>query len=114
MLKPSHNRDAKRHRHVVGGNFSRCFVRHYCLQYHGIFLLPAFLNEDLDTITAMVRSAAVVRYNPMVAFKWAIIVSIGTMIGFATGFIGFIVVFPILGYATWHAYSDTLAKQTAP
>lgn len=78
------------------------------------FSLPAFLNEDLDTITAMVRSAAVVRYNPMVAFKWAIIVSIGTMIGFATGFIGFIVVFPILGYATWHAYSDTLAKQTAP
>ena len=78
------------------------------------FSLPAFLNEALDTITAMVRSAAVVRYNPMVAFKWAIIVSIGTMIGFATGFIGFTVVFPILGYATWHAYSDTLAKQTAP
>ena len=34
------------------------------------------------------------------------------MVGFAMGCLGFIVVFPILGYATWHAYSDTLAKQT--
>jgi uncharacterized membrane protein len=76
------------------------------------FSLPAFLKEDLDAITAIVRSAAVVRYNPMVAFKWAIIVSIGMMVGFAMGFLGFIIVFSILGYATWHAYSDTLAKQT--
>ncbi len=48
----------------------------------------------------------------MVAFKWAIIVSIGMMVGFEMGCLGFIVVFPILGYATWHAYSDTLAKPT--
>jgi uncharacterized membrane protein len=34
------------------------------------------------------------------------------MVGFAMGCLGFIIVLPILGYATWHAYSDTLAKQT--
>lgn len=76
------------------------------------FSLPAFLAEETDVVTAMVRSAAVVRYNPRVAFRWALILATATIIGFATAFIGFIVIFPLLGHATWHAYRDTLAKQT--
>ena len=75
------------------------------------FSLPAFLVEEQDVITAMVRSAAVVRYNPKVAFRWAMMIVLGTGVGFVTGFLGFIVVFPLLGHATWHAYCDTLAKQ---
>lgn len=58
------------------------------------FSLLDFLNEDLDIITTMVRSPAVVRYNSMMVFKWMITVIIGTMIGPAACFI---VVFPILG-----------------
>lgn len=78
------------------------------------FSLPAFLVEEQDVITAMVRSAAVVRYNPKVAFRWAMMIVLGTGFGFVTGFLGFILVFPLLGHATWHAYQDTLAKQTVP
>lgn len=78
------------------------------------FSLPAFLVEEQDVITAMVRSAAVVRYNPKVALRWALMIVVGTGFGFVTGFLGFIVVFPLLGHATWHAYRDTLAKQTVP
>lgn len=74
------------------------------------FSLLDFLNEDLDIITTMVRSPTVVRYNFMMVFKWVITVIFGTMIGLATYFI---VVFPILGYATWPAYMDILAKQAA-
>jgi predicted secreted protein len=48
------------------------------------FSIRAFLNEDLDTITPMVRSAGVVRYKSMVVFKSTTTVTIETMAGFLT------------------------------
>ena len=39
---------------------------------------------------------------------WAIIVALLTAVGFLTAMVGFIVIIPWLGYATWHGYRDTL------
>jgi uncharacterized membrane protein len=39
---------------------------------------------------------------------WAAIIVAVTAIGFLTLLIGMLVVAPLLGYATWHAYRDLI------
>jgi uncharacterized membrane protein len=39
---------------------------------------------------------------------WSALIVALTALGFATGMLGFVVVVPLLGHATWHAYRDTL------
>jgi uncharacterized membrane protein len=39
---------------------------------------------------------------------WALVVALLTLVGFATFFVGLAIVFPILGYATWHSYRDLM------
>lgn len=78
------------------------------------FSLPAFLTQHYDIFTAAIRSAAVIRYNPRVAAIWGLIITSLVAIGVATSFVGFIIIFPLLGHATWHAYRATVAKQTSP
>jgi uncharacterized membrane protein len=48
---------------------------------------------------------------------WAVLIAALTTLGILTWFLGLIVIVPLLGYATWHAYRDTLIPQpsaTAP
>jgi uncharacterized membrane protein len=40
---------------------------------------------------------------------WSALIVALTALGFATFLIGMIVVAPILGHATWHAYRDLIA-----
>jgi uncharacterized membrane protein len=39
---------------------------------------------------------------------WALIIVTSVLIGFATMFFGFIVLIPLIGHATWHAYRGTI------
>jgi uncharacterized membrane protein len=45
---------------------------------------------------------------------WAVLIFAMTSIGFTLWYVGLVLVVPWLGYATWHAYRDTLVpRQTA-
>ena len=72
------------------------------------FSLPMLANRDFDVVTAVVSSINAVLRNKGVMFLWAIIIVILTIVGFATALLGLIVVIPWLGYASWHAYHETL------
>ncbi len=39
---------------------------------------------------------------------WSGLLVLFTAIGIMTAFVGFLVVIPLLGYATWHGYEETL------
>jgi uncharacterized membrane protein len=39
---------------------------------------------------------------------WALIILMTVLLGFATALSGFIVLLPIIGHATWHAYKETI------
>ncbi len=39
---------------------------------------------------------------------WAALIVLALALGFATAFLGFAVLMPLLGYATWHGYLDTI------
>ncbi len=68
------------------------------------FSVPMLLSERLDALTAMGRSMALVWNNLPVMLAWGAIVLGLILLGVATGLLGLIVVFPLLGHGTWHAY----------
>jgi uncharacterized membrane protein len=69
-----------------------------------VFSIPMLLDRRTDALTAMGTSMAMVWNNltPMIA--WGAIVLALFAASAVTGFLGFIVIFPLLGHATWHAY----------
>ncbi len=73
-----------------------------------VFSLPFIANRDVDVITAVVSSINAVLRNRWTMLLWGIIVAALTAVGFATLMVGFIVIIPWLGYATWHGYREAL------
>lgn len=72
--------------------------------------LPMIVDRRCDPVTAMLTSLAAVRRNPLALLIWAMLIVLLTGLGFLTGFIGLIVIFPLLGHATWHAYRALVTR----
>jgi uncharacterized membrane protein len=69
-----------------------------------VFSIPMLLSEPVDALTAMGSSMALVWNNLRVLLVWAAIVLALFLLSLATAMIGLIVIYPLLGHATWHAY----------
>jgi uncharacterized membrane protein len=72
--------------------------------------LPMMLDRRVDMVTAMMTSLQAVRENPGAMFVWAGLIASLMVVGFATWFIGLVIIFPVLGHATWHAYRELVEK----
>ena len=70
------------------------------------FSIPMMVDKDVDAFTAMGSSFIGVTRNFRPMMKWGVIISVLAGIGFATGLLAMIIIFPLLGHATWHAYDD--------
>lgn len=68
------------------------------------FSIPMLLNERVDALTAMGTSMALVWNNLPVMLSWGAIVLALFVATLPTGLVGLIIVFPVLGHGTWHAY----------
>lgn len=68
------------------------------------FSIPMLLAEKIDAFTAMGTSISMVFRNLPVMLMWGAIVLVLFLIGVLTGLVGLIVIFPLLGHATWHSY----------
>ena len=62
------------------------------------------VDQRIDAFTAMGSSMALVWNNLGVLLIWAMIVLALFLASLATGMLGLIVIYPLLGHATWHAY----------
>ena len=69
-----------------------------------VFSVPMLLDRRVDALTAMGVSTAMVWNNLRPMLVWGAIVLALFVISVATGLLGLIVIFPLLGHATWHAY----------
>jgi len=69
-----------------------------------LFSIPMLLSERVDAFTAMGISTALVWNNLRVMLIWGAIVLALFLLSLATGLLGLIAVFPVLGHGTWHAY----------
>jgi uncharacterized membrane protein len=68
------------------------------------FSIPMQLEQRTDALTAMGSSLALVWHNLPAMLTWAAIMLVLVLFSIATGLLGLIVVFPVLGHGTWHAY----------
>ena len=65
-------------------------------------------------MTALVTSINAVLRNKRAMVVWAALIVAAVVAGFATGFLAFGVLIPLLGYATWHAYRETIDASAWP
>lgn len=69
-----------------------------------VFSVPMLLDRDVDALTAMGTSMKLVWNNLMPMIVWGAMILWLFALCVATGLIGMIIIFPLLGHATWHAY----------
>jgi len=78
------------------------------------FSLPMIMDRKVDVVTAVITSINAVLRNRAVLALWVCIIVLIVAIGFATAFIGFIILMPLVGHATWHAYQETINAEAWP
>jgi uncharacterized membrane protein len=69
-----------------------------------VFGVPMVVDRDVDAFTAMGTSISLAWNNLPVMLAWGVIVMLLTALSLLTGMLGFVITFPLLGHATWHAY----------
>nr|MBL8454964.1 DUF2189 domain-containing protein [Zoogloeaceae bacterium] len=69
-----------------------------------IVSIPLMLDRNQDAITAMLASVNALLHNPGAMIVWALLIVVLTVVGFLTFHLGLVVLMPVLGHASWHAY----------
>jgi uncharacterized membrane protein len=78
------------------------------------FSLPMIMDRKVDSITAVVTSVNAVLRNKQPMLLWASLIGMAVVLGFATACLGFSVLLPLIGHATWHAYQETIDASIWP
>ena len=78
------------------------------------FSLPMIMHRDVDSVTAIVTSVNAVLRNKLAMLVWLTIIVTGLALGVATAFVGLIVIIPVIGYAAWHGYLETIDADAFP
>lgn len=87
---------------VVGAIFAAII---FCV---GAFSIPMLMDRKVDTVTAVVTSINAVLKNKITMLIWGLVIVVLVLVGVLTFYVGFIVLLPLVGHATWHAYKDTI------
>jgi uncharacterized membrane protein len=69
-----------------------------------VIAVPLIQDKPVTAGDAMFESLRAVSRHPVACATWALLIGVLTAVGFATALIGLIVIYPILGHASWHAY----------
>jgi uncharacterized membrane protein len=84
---------------LVGGGFAMLV---YSL---GVVSIPMILDRDTDAISAAITSLEVVFHNTFVMILWGAVITVLVVSALLLPWsIGLVVVGPLLGHASWHAY----------
>jgi uncharacterized membrane protein len=68
--------------------------------------VPAIIDARLSAGQAVRTSLRAVATNPAPMLLWAALITVVVAAGFATLLLGLVVLMPLVGHATWHAYRD--------
>ncbi|KPH63800.1 DUF2189 domain-containing protein [Pseudoalteromonas sp. NEC-BIFX-2020_002] len=83
-----------------------------------VFAISAFtpqimMERRVDIMTAVMSSMHAVKTNFSAMVVWSICIFVLVALGFATGATGFIVIMPLLSYASWHGYIAIIKTKKA-
>ena len=79
-----------------------------------VVAMPLLLDRKLNTLQAVLTSWKVVLNHPIPMVVWAFLIMGLSMMGILSLFIGLIVIVPMLGHASWHAYRDLVDTSDVP
>lgn len=91
---------------LVGTAFGAAFA--FVLFCLTAISLPLLLDKELDFVTAMLTSIAVVKRNPRVMIAWGVTISVLTFAAMIPALLGLFIALPVLGHASWHIYRRAL------
>jgi uncharacterized membrane protein len=78
------------------------------------FSLPMLLDRRTDAVTGVVTSINATLRNKRAMAVWGATIALAVLVGFATMLLGFVVLLPLIGHATWHAYRETIDASMWP
>jgi uncharacterized membrane protein len=73
--------------------------------------MPMLLDRDTDAITAGLTSLRLVLSQPGVMLLWGALLTVLVVLALLPWFLGLLVVGPVAGHATWHAYRAAVAPE---
>ncbi|RJX69850.1 DUF2189 domain-containing protein [Tsuneonella suprasediminis] len=69
-----------------------------------VMSLPMLVDREVDFLTAIITSLAVINHNRPVMMAWALIIAVVLFMAMIPAFLGLLIALPVLGHATWHLY----------
>ena len=79
-----------------------------------VVTMPLLADRDVNSWVALQTSIRTVSENPGTMVLWAMVIMALTGISFATGMLGFLVLYPLMGHASWHVYRDLVDTTKLP
>lgn len=97
---------------VIGGAVGSVIA----LVFYGatVISLPMLVDRDVDFLSAIITSFAVVKANAAVMLAWAVLIAVGLFLAMLPLFLGLLVMLPVLGHATWHLYRRAVMAPASP
>jgi len=71
--------------------------------------MPMILDRQTDAITAGITSLRLCFTQPAVMLLWGALITLLIVLALLPAFLGLVVVGPVLGHASWHAYRAAVA-----
>ncbi|SMC83138.1 DUF2189 domain-containing protein [Primorskyibacter flagellatus] len=96
---------------IVTGSFVGALFAGFAFAI-SVFSIPMLVSRRTDALTAIGQSFVMTLQNLRPMLGWGLIVALGLALSLVTGLIGLIVVFPVLGHGTWHAYQAIAGEGT--
>jgi len=79
-----------------------------------VITMPLMVDRNVNTWLAIRTSIRAVSENPFAMVWWATAILVLTGVSFATGLLGFLVLYPLMGHASWHVYRDLVDSSNLP
>jgi len=79
-----------------------------------VITIPLLLDRQVSIGQAIDASWQVIFANPVPLAFWGALIMALTFLGFATALTGLVLLVPLLGHASWHAYRDLLDVSALP
>jgi len=73
-----------------------------------VISIPMILDRPVDAVTAGLSSLGLVLTQPLVMLTWGALITVLVVAALLPAFAGLLVIGPVIGHASWHAYRDLI------
>jgi uncharacterized membrane protein len=90
---------------VVGGVFATIIF------FTSAISIPMIMDRQTDAVSAGLTSIRACLQNPGVMFIWGAMITVLIVLAMLPVFLGLLIVGPLIGHATWHAYRHIVPQE---